>query len=125
PRDPPTSSKAESSSAYDSTTHGTPIAVAFSSFCKNGSATLTTVPSMKAMLEARIVAARTHRPTLASQPFEGGPERTEAFEQGSWITADMTQEYRINVTTICLTSIESGRKRWFARINLPVNLLRQ
>src|SRR5689334_17083510 len=39
-----------------------PIAVALRFVCRKGSATLTTVPSMKAMLEARIVAASTQRP---------------------------------------------------------------
>ena len=43
-----------------STTHCTSASVAPSADCSAGSATLTTVPSMKAMLEPRMVAARIH-----------------------------------------------------------------
>src|SRR5882762_5990016 len=41
-------------------THWTSTRLALSSRCSAGSATLTTVPSMNAMLEPRIVAARIH-----------------------------------------------------------------
>ena len=59
--EPPTRTSAERKSAYASTTHCTLETEAWRSFWSTGSATLTTVPSMKAMLEPRIVAARTHR----------------------------------------------------------------
>src|SRR5438874_12168071 len=52
-----------------------PIAVALRLVCRNGSATLTTVPSMNAMLEARIVAARTHRPISVYCVFICGSKR--------------------------------------------------
>src|SRR6266404_250803 len=53
--------------AYDSTTHCAPETVACSACWILGKATFTTVPSMKAMLEPRIAAART-QPLRAPAP---------------------------------------------------------
>ena len=60
PSAPPARRSAASSSAYASTTHWTSTSVAWNCAWMAGRATLTTVPSMKAMLEPRMVAARTH-----------------------------------------------------------------
>src|SRR5437764_3803533 len=60
PSVPPTRINAPRNSPYDSTTHCTPTTVAPRLCCSAGNATLTTVLSMKAMLEARIVAVRIH-----------------------------------------------------------------
>jgi hypothetical protein len=59
PSAPPVRSSAARSSAYDSTTHWTSLSVACRDACIAGNATFTTVPSMNAMLEPRIVAAST------------------------------------------------------------------
>src|SRR6266850_1043661 len=61
PSEPPSSKSAARKSAYASTTHWTSMAVALRLACSAGSATLTTVPSMKTMLDPRIVAARIQR----------------------------------------------------------------
>src|SRR5438874_9518165 len=62
PAAPPTNKRAARKSAYASTTHWTSVRLAESSRCSAGSATLTTVPSMNAMLDAMIVVARIHAP---------------------------------------------------------------
>ena len=59
PNAPPTSSSAANNKAYDSTTHCAWKAVARKSRWMAGKATLTTVPSMKAMLEPTMAAAST------------------------------------------------------------------
>src|SRR5262245_51173488 len=59
--------RAERKRAYDSTIHCTSATEACKSLCSIGSATLTTVPSIKAMLEPRIVAARIHGSLLDVQ----------------------------------------------------------
>src|SRR3954470_16717869 len=60
PSDPPTSINEVNRSAYDSTTHCIAVTVAPRLDCSAGNARLTTVPSMNAMLEPRMVAARIH-----------------------------------------------------------------
>jgi len=67
PKDPPTSRRDAKTSAYASKTHCTAVTFALSSRWSTGSATLTTVLSMKTMLEPRIVAARTHGSELGAQ----------------------------------------------------------
>src|SRR5258708_33177069 len=57
--------------------------------CSAGSATLTTVPSMKAMLDPRIVAANTHAPALA-EGSPGEPARIAASSQGGLAMLGMT-----------------------------------
>src|SRR5258707_13173020 len=64
-------------------THCTSTAVALRFVCSAGSATFTTVPSMNAMLDARMVAARTQRPRVFSQGAVPAPERTTFSSQGS------------------------------------------
>jgi hypothetical protein len=49
--------------------------LACSSFCSAGRATLTTVPSMNARLEARIVAASTHGAAAGAQGLTEGVVR--------------------------------------------------
>jgi hypothetical protein len=60
PAAPPSRISAARKSAYDSTTHCASATVAFSARWILGKATLTTVPSIKARLEPRMVAVRTH-----------------------------------------------------------------
>src|SRR2546426_483139 len=69
-------------SAYDSTTHCTPAREALKSFCRMGSATFTIVPSMKIMLEPRIVAARIHGRAAFAAGATHGPASTSAASQG-------------------------------------------
>src|ERR1700693_4143620 len=52
--------------AYASTTHWTSVIVAWRSAWSAGNATLTTVPSMNVMLDARIVATRVQRLDLGA-----------------------------------------------------------
>src|SRR5258708_7321741 len=61
PRAPPVSMSEATKSVYASTTHCTSEMVAPIVACRAGSAMFTTVPSMNAMLEPRMVAARTRR----------------------------------------------------------------
>src|ERR1700722_5357395 len=56
-----------------------------------GKATLTTVLSMKAMLEPRIVAARIHRPAPAVHGAEAFADPITASSPGGFITS----EYRL------------------------------
>src|SRR6267378_1322589 len=53
--------------------------------CRAGNATLTTVPSMKAMLVPRMAAARTHGPDSGSQGASSAPKRTAASSHGGFI----------------------------------------
>src|SRR5260370_17477867 len=64
-------------------THCTSTAVALRFVCSAGSATFTTVPSMNAMLDARMVAARTQRPRDFSHGAVAAPARTTFSSQGS------------------------------------------
>src|SRR5438270_3205189 len=68
-------------------------AVALRFVCNAGSATLTTVPSMNAMLEARIVAARTQRPLDFGQGADGGRDRITFSSQGSRKTPHIFATY--------------------------------
>jgi len=56
-----------------------------------GRATLTTVPSIKDMLEPRIVAARTHRRVAASRIGASAADRTTASSQGPLPTAAISR----------------------------------
>src|SRR5437660_8695524 len=67
PSAPPTRINAPKKSPYDSTTHCTSTTVAPRLCCSAGRATLTTVLSINAMLEARIVAVRIHGPASSVQ----------------------------------------------------------
>src|SRR5262249_16884306 len=69
-------------SAYPWTTHWTSTLVACRWSWMAGSATLTTVPSMKAMLEPRMVAASTHRSTARAQGASAGLARMTPSSQG-------------------------------------------
>ncbi len=73
PNEPPTSSSAARNSAYDSTTHCASNTLACRSRWMAGSATLTTVPSMNAMLEPMIAAISTQRLAEAAQGVAGAP----------------------------------------------------
>ena len=70
-------------------THCTSTIVAFRFFCNAGSATFTTVPSMNAMLEARVVAASTQRPEDFEQGAVAGCDRIMLSSQGSRMNPDM------------------------------------
>src|SRR3954447_8736702 len=72
PSEPPVRSSAARKRAYDSTTHCTSVMPTPNDDWIAGKATLTTVPSIKAMLEPRMVAARIHAlPDLAGE-VQGG-----------------------------------------------------
>ncbi len=91
PIDPPTRISAASVSPYDSTTHCTPTTLAPKLFCRAGKATLTTVPSMKAMLDPTIVASRIHT-------FSSGRHGDVAMRE--WITAS-SQGGFMRVMDVC------------------------
>ena len=82
PSEPPTRINDANMSAYDSTIHCASATVAPSSRCNTGSATLTTVPSMKVMEDPRIAAARTQRPEERPQSVTSGCERTTTSSHG-------------------------------------------
>src|SRR5215471_17230065 len=85
PSDPPGRISAARMRAYASTTHCASITVAPKSACNAGNARLTTLLSMKARLDPRIVAARTHRLTALEQGAENGDERRTPSSHG-WPT---------------------------------------
>src|SRR5262245_54447090 len=85
PAAPPTSSSADKKSAKDSITHCASNTDALNSRCSAGIAMLTTVPSMKAMLEARMVAARIHGAAARAHGAACGTARTAASSQGSLV----------------------------------------
>ena len=89
PAAPPTSSNADRNSANDSMTHCASNTVALNSRCSAGSAMLTTVPSMKAMLDARMVAARIQGAAAGEQGALAGAARTAASSQGSLVKVVM------------------------------------
>src|SRR5579863_2690159 len=82
PSEPPTRINAPRNRPYDSTTHCTSTTVALKLACIAGRATFTTVLSMNAMLEPRIVAARTHGFALSSHPPPRLPDRKVTTSQG-------------------------------------------
>src|SRR4051812_42355419 len=63
-------------------THWTSMTVAFRLACSAGKATLTTVPSMNAMLEPRIVAARIQGPEVLGQGAAALPDRMTPSSHG-------------------------------------------
>src|SRR5581483_3373284 len=93
PKAPPTRISAESSRAYLSTTHCTSTMSAWNAACKVGIATLTMVPSMNAMLEARMVAARTQLPSSLEQEAAATPDRITASSQGVLISESMLRNF--------------------------------
>src|SRR5438874_12276826 len=71
-------------------THCTSTMVAFRFACSAGNATFTTVLSINAMLEARVVATRTQRPARFEQGAAVGAERITLSSQGSRMNASIT-----------------------------------
>src|ERR1700720_4372541 len=63
-------------------THCTSTMFAWNAFCSVGMATLTTVLSMKAILEARIVAVRIHGPASGLHGAAALPDRMGVPSQG-------------------------------------------
>ncbi len=64
--------------------HWTLVAVVLKSRWMTGSATLTTEPSIKAMLDPRMVATRTHSPTRGALGAVSGAERMTPSSQGAF-----------------------------------------
>jgi hypothetical protein len=63
--------------------------VAFKFLCSAGNATFTTVLSINAILEARVVATSTQRPAGFEQGARAGRERITVSSHGSWRTGDI------------------------------------
>src|SRR6266480_218446 len=82
-------------------THCTSTMLAFRFVCSAGNATFTTVLSIKAMLEARVVATSTQRPASFEQGALAKRERITLSLQGSWI----------NVSMMTIFHFSSGRSR--------------
>src|SRR3989440_5441258 len=82
-------------------THWTPMTVAPKSRWSAGSATFTTVPSIKARLEPRIVAASTHLPDDSGHGLGESPDRITPSSHGS----------RINVVILAYTLCASKMGR--------------
>src|SRR5713226_3067931 len=76
--------RAARKSEYASTIHCTSVVVALSSLWMTGNATLTTVPSIKAMLDPRMVATSTHPPTFGAQGIASGAERITPSSHGDF-----------------------------------------
>src|SRR5579863_697871 len=85
PTEPPTKMSAPRNKPYDSTTHCASITVAFRLDWRAGSATFTTVLSMKAMLVPRIAAVRIQAPVAGLQGTVAGRERIAASSQGGFM----------------------------------------
>src|SRR5260370_34922450 len=90
--------RAARKSEYASTIHCTSVAVAFSSLWMTGSATLTTEPSIKAMLDPRMVATRTHTPTFGAQGEVSGAERITPSSQGAFRKAAICRSLSLYTT---------------------------
>ncbi len=103
PAAPPTSSSAPRKSAKDSTTHCASDTVAPKSACKAGSAMLTTVPSMKTMLDARIVAARIHGPTCGGHETAAGALNTTASSHGGFVLTLIDLEQKVSLVHLPFT----------------------
>jgi hypothetical protein len=80
--------RAPRSRPYDSITHCASITVAPKLDWRAGNATFTIVLSMKAMLEARIAAARIHFPAAGGVEAEG-PDRMASSSHGGLTVAMM------------------------------------
>src|ERR1700719_3867780 len=87
PREPPTRIKAPKNNPYDSTTHCTPTTVAWRLVWSAGRATLTTVLSIKAILEPRIVAARPQRPAVPAHGTSAVTDRTTVSSHAGFMKA--------------------------------------
>src|SRR5271155_2567879 len=85
PMEPPTRMSAPRSRPYDSITHCASITVAPRLDWRAGNATFTIVLSMKAMLDARIAAARIHVPAAGWPGATEGPDRIASSSQGGLI----------------------------------------
>src|SRR5581483_4531583 len=73
--------------------------------CNAGKATLTTVPSMNAMLEPRIVAASTHGRDFSTQGAAKAPARITASSHGCFISnLDAYGEFACSVTHLAKMS---------------------
>src|SRR5215469_8201273 len=94
-------------------THCTSTIVAFRFVWSAGNATLTTVLSMKAMLEARMVAARTQRPRDFEQGAVSGPDRITFSSQGSRRTAHIfpIQPSQADHVTVELAIVKAAPNR--------------
>src|SRR5260370_42497942 len=98
--------RAARKSEYASPIHCTSVAVAFSSLWMTGKATLTTEPSMKAMLDPRMVATRTHTPTRGALGAASGAERMTPSSQGAFTKVAIcgSPSLYLYVTTFCVSS---------------------
>src|SRR5215831_6033026 len=85
PSAPPTRISADRNKPYDSTTHCTSTRVALRLDCSAGKATFTTVPSMNAMLEPRMVAARIQGDDSARHGLLQSPVRITASSHGCFM----------------------------------------
>src|SRR5881397_1254726 len=88
-------------------THCTSTMVALRFVCSAGNATFTTVLSIKAILEARVVATSTQRPASLEQGALAGRERITLSSQGSWIDVSMTASSRCRAVA-AQSSVRSG-----------------
>ena len=79
-------------------THCTSIAVALRFVCSAGNATFTTVPSMKAMLDARMVAAKIQRPCDFEHVDLAGAARITFSSHGS-VKIDNMFQYSQNASS--------------------------
>src|SRR6267378_3763818 len=98
PKEPPTRIKAASNNPYDSTTHCTPTTVAWRFDWSAGRATFTTVLSIKAMLEPRMVAARIQLPAWIAHGPSALADRMKASSHGGFMKAYLCILARIVVT---------------------------
>src|ERR1700679_2669459 len=91
PIEPPTRMSAPRSKPYDSITHCASITVAPRLDWRAGNATFTIVLSMKAMLDARMAAARIHVPAAGGLSAAEGPDRMASSSQGCLMVANDDQ----------------------------------
>src|SRR3984893_14793111 len=95
PSEPPTRINAPRSNPYASTTHWMSVTVPRRLDWSAGSATLTTVLSIKAMLEPRIVTARIHGPASDVQGTVAYPDSIAASSHGGFIIAFFRSEEKL------------------------------
>src|SRR6266700_210385 len=66
-----------------------------------GSATLTTEPSIKAMLDPRMVATSTQTPTCGAQGTAWGAERITPASQGDFTKVAICVRFLVSETGLC------------------------
>src|SRR2546421_1274365 len=109
-------------SAYVSTIHCTSLAVAPRSRWMTGRATLTTEPSIKAMLDPRMVATSTQTPTGGAQGVASGAERITPSSQGDFTKVAMVVRFLVLETVDAFPGCSKTDAQVFSAFHCIISL---